>query len=115
MAEKLAIQIDLQTQAPLIEKRGPVQKKEDLYKADSWSYDIDSSGRKVFYVHEGMLVSVLSSREVYMLVDVKNIENDKGWELVMGNINQVELDGGSAEEYYADDQVIVSGGAADIE
>lgn len=106
------ISIKVPTQQPYVKHRGPVQKKEDLINPETWSYDIDKNGNKVFYLYPGLLVSVLSSHDIYMLVDINKVTNPdySGWVLVGSPVSSVILDGGSVTSYYAEDQKIRGGG-----
>lgn len=112
MAVKFTQELEIQTQRPLEYKRGPVQNKADLIKSDSWSHDGD-----VYYVYEGMLVAVISSKDVYMLVDKSKILSPdySGWALVGSGASGMELDGGNASSYYTEDQIINTGGASATE
>ena len=98
--------IEVQTQHPLVAKRGPVATKNDLINRNSWSHDGD-----VFYVYNGMLVSVLSSNDLWMLVDSSKIlEPDfSGWKLI-GSVG-ADIDGGHADEVYSPNQLIQCGDA----
>ena len=104
---QLPINIEVKTQKPLVEKRGPVQTKADLINPNSWSHDGD-----VYYVHEGMLVPVLSSGDVWMLIDKSLILDSRyrGWKL-MGSGGGSNIDGGRADEIYTPDQHVDCGGA----
>lgn len=104
---QLPIDIEVKTQKPLISKRGPVQTKADLINPNSWSHDGDT-----FYVHDGMLVPVLSSGDIWMLIDKTLILDDRyrGWKL-MGSGGGSNIDGGRADEIYSPDQYLDCGGA----
>lgn len=67
--------IQLKLQA-LLDPRGGVDKKAELYDINTWPHDGD-----VIYMKEGMLVTVRSEKSVYMLVDLSKILNTdySGW------------------------------------
>lgn len=110
---KTPITIDVQTQEPLEPKRGPVRTKNELIKADTWSYDVDDQGNKTFYVYAGMPVTVINSQELYMLIDPSKIlEPDySGWAVISGGGGNVIYDGGSARDIYTKEQIMNAGNA----
>ena len=116
MAVKFTQELEIQTQRPLEYKRGPVQTKIDLINPNSWAHEGDE-GDEVYYVYEGMLVAVISSKDVYMLVDKSKILSPdySGWALVGSGASGMELDGGNASSYYTEDQIINTGGASATE
>ena len=65
----------------LLDPRGGVTNKEDLINKETFPYD-----ENTIYMKEGMLVSVSSTREVYMLVSLANIlaADYSGWVKVAG-------------------------------
>lgn len=105
--------IDVKTQRPLIDKRGPVLTKNQLINPETWSYDIDENGNKIFYVYPGMLVPVINSRDVYMLIDPTKIldEDYSGWAVISGSGGNVIYDGGSARDIYTTEQYMDAGNA----
>lgn len=118
MAIKTTNTIEVRTQRPYIVGRGPVKTKETLIDPETWPYDIDDNGNKVFYVYEGMIIPVISSHDIYMLVDPDKILNEdySGWALIaIGNAQGAELDGGSANSFYTEDQKIYGGSASSTE
>lgn len=107
------VSIDVRTQRPLEPKRGPVQTKSDLIKASTWSYD-ENNGTKTFYVYPGMIIPVISSQEIYMLIDpAKILEADfSGWAPISGGGGgNVIYDGGTASSVYLTEQVMNAGNA----
>lgn len=117
MAIKTSNIIEVRTQQPYIKGRGPVKTKEDLIKAETWPHDVDVNGNKIFYVYEGMIVPVISSQDIYMLVDPYKILNPdySGWKLVSVGTQGAEMDGGSANSYYTESQRIYGGNASATE
>jgi hypothetical protein len=109
---KITNGFEIQTEQPLEYKRGPVQNKIDLINPNSWAHEGD-----VYYVYEGMLVPVISSKDIYMLVDKSKILSPdySGWALVGSGSSGMELDGGTAISYYTQDQIINTGGASATE
>ena len=65
----------------LLDPRGGVTNKEELINKETFPYDGDT-----IYMKEGMLVSVSSTREVYMLVSLADIlaKDYSGWVKVAG-------------------------------
>ena len=65
----------------LLDPRGGVTNKEDLINKETFPYD-----ENTIYMKEGMLVSVSSTREVYMLVSLANIlaADYSGWVRIAG-------------------------------
>lgn len=65
----------------LLDPRGGVTNKEELINKETFPYDGDT-----IYMKEGMLVSVSSTREVYMLVSLADIlaADYSGWVKVAG-------------------------------
>lgn len=63
----------------LLDPRQGVENKEDLINKETFPYDGDT-----IYMKEGMLVTVSSTQEVYMLVSLQNILADdySGWKLI---------------------------------
>jgi hypothetical protein len=116
MGVNISTHIITQTTKPLEPKRGPVKTKKDLINPESWAYEIDADGKKIFYVYPGMLVPVLSTKDIYMLIDPEKICEDdySGWVLTGGSANNnIIYDGGSARDNYTDDQVIDAGHASE--
>lgn len=113
---KITNGFEIQTEQPLEYKRGPVQNKIDLINPNSWAHEGDE-GDEVYYVYEGMLVSVISSKDIYMLIDKSKILSPdySGWALVGSGSSGMELDGGTAISYYTHDQIINTGGASATE
>ena len=107
------ISIDVQTQEPFEPKRGPVKHKNDLINPETWSYDIDNAGNKVFYVYPGMIIPVIGTQEIYMLIDPSKILNSdfSGWALVSGGGGNFIYDGGSARDTYSTEQYMNAGNA----
>lgn len=111
--------ITLQAQQ-LLDKRTAVQTKDDLFKINTWPHDGDT-----IYMAEGMRVSIISTGELYMLMDLSQILNKipynydevekknvgGGWKLVTGSGGSGSLDGGRADEIYTNDQIVDCGGA----
>lgn len=117
MAIKTSHNIEVRTQLPYIVGRGPVKTKEALIKAETWPHDIDDEGNKIFYVYEGMIIPVISSQDIYMLVDRDKILDPdySGWKLVSVGTQGAEMDGGSANSYYTESQRIYGGNASATE
>lgn len=65
----------------LLDPRGGVVNKEELINKETFPYDGET-----IYMKEGMLVTVSSTREVYMLVSLDNIlaPDYSGWVCVAG-------------------------------
>lgn len=107
------ISLDVRTQKPLEYKRGPVMSKSDLINSETWSYDVDNNGNKIFYVYPGMIVPVITSREIYMLIDPSKIieEDYSGWSIISGSGGDMIYDGGNALSRYIKEQVLDSGNA----
>lgn len=65
----------------LLDPRGGVINKEELINKETFPYDGDT-----IYMKEGMLVTVSSTREVYMLVNLANIlaPDYSGWVRIAG-------------------------------
>lgn len=112
--------IDVRTQKPLENKRGPVRIVEDLYKLDTWLHDTytddDGNTKNIVYAYNGMVVPVIGTRELWMLVDVDNITSPGSGSWVrIGGIDggggNIIYDGGRAGEIYLDDQVMDAGNA----
>lgn len=105
--------IDVKTQKPLIPSRGPVLSKNQLIQANTWSYDIDQNGNKIFYVYPGMLIPVINSRDVYMLIDPEKIldEDYSGWAVISGVGGDFIYDGGDANDVYLTEQIMDAGTA----
>lgn len=63
----------------LLDPRQGVENKEDLINKETFPYDGDT-----IYMKEGMLVTVSSTQEVYMLISLQNILADdySGWKLI---------------------------------
>lgn len=61
----------------MLDPRGGVEFKSDLINKDTWPHDGDT-----IYMKEGMLVTVRSTREVFMLVSLDKILDPdySGWE-----------------------------------
>lgn len=106
------VSIDVRTQKPLEPKRGPVQNKSQLISADTWSYD-KSGENYTFYVYPGMIIPVISSQEIYMLIDpTKILEKDySGWAPISGGGGSSIYDGGTATSVYLSEQVMNAGNA----
>ena len=118
MAIKTSHNIEVRTQRPYIVGRGPVKTKEALIKTETWPHDIDDDGNKIFYVYEGMIIPVISSQDIYMLVDRDKILDPdySGWALVsLGGSQGAEMDGGSANSFYTENQKIYGGNASSTE
>lgn len=105
----------------LLDKRTAVQTKDDLFNINTWPHD-----GSTIYMAEGICVSVISTGELYMLMDLSQILNripynydevekkniGGGWKLVVGSgSGSGSLDGGRADEIYTNDQLIDCGGA----
>ena len=106
--------INVKTQKPFIEGRGPLMYKRQLIDPESWTYDInEETGEKNFYVHAGMLVSIIESRDIYMLIDPAKIldQNYSGWALMTGGGGNFIYDGGNASSVYINDQIMDAGSA----
>lgn len=105
--------IEVKTQSPLEIKRGPVERKSDLINPETWSYDIDDNGNKVFYVYRGMIVPCIATQDIYMLIDVDKIldESYLGWKLISGGGGNFIYDGGDAQSTYIHEQLIDAGTA----
>lgn len=122
--------IEVRAQKPL-DVRTIVEKREDLYKLNTWPHDtyIDEDGIEHYtiYMKEGMCVTVTGTKDnpvfdLYMLVNIDKIldQNYAGWKFIgsagspgtggampgAGNI-----DGGRADEYYTPGQIINCGNA----
>lgn len=104
---KLPLDIEVRTQRPLESNRGPVQVKSDLINPDTWAHDGD-----IYYVYDGMIVPVLSTGDLWMLIDSSKLLDDRyqGWKLIGGNSGG-NLDGGRADDVYTPSQIISCGGA----
>lgn len=108
--------IEVRTQKPLEAKRGPVQKQSDLYNINTWLTDtyVDRNGKTqhIAYAYNGMVVSVISSRELWMLVDVNKITSVDGW-VRIGGVGDAGIiyDGGRAYEVYLSEQIMDAGDA----
>ena len=73
----------------LLDPRGGVDTKEELINKETFPYDGDT-----IYMKEGMLVTVSSTQEVYMLVSLENIlaTDYSGWKRVdAGAVTPVEI------------------------
>ena len=108
------ISLDVRTQKPLEANRGPVRSKSDLINAETWTYDVDNSGNKIFYVYPGMIIPVINSRDIYMLIDPsKLLEPDySGWSIISGGGgDNIIYDGGNSTSVYLSEQIINAGTA----
>lgn len=72
----------------LLDPRQGVENKEDLINKETFPYDGDA-----IYMKEGMLVTVSSTQEVYMLISLQNIlaEDYSGWKLINSTVELPEL------------------------
>ena len=122
--------IEVRAQKPL-DVRTIVEKREDLYKLNTWPHDtyIDKDGTEHYtiYMKEGMCVTVTGTKDnpvfdLYMLVNIDKIldQNYAGWKFIgsagsPGNGGAMpgvgNIDGGRADEYYTPGQIINCGNA----
>lgn len=110
--------IEIRTQKPLELKRGPVDKPSDLYRLETWLTDTytDDTGKThtIVYAYEGMTVSVISSRELWMLLNPNDITNPDSWVRIGGvgvSDDNIIYDGGRAIESYTEEQKMDAGNA----
>lgn len=108
--------IEVRAQKPLEAKRGPVNQVEELYDINTWAYDEytdnDGSQKYMVYAYNGMVVPVISPRELWMLIDVNNITTPGSWVKIGGTGGgDVIYDGGSARDVYLGEQIIDAGDA----
>lgn len=110
--------IEVRTQKPLEAKRGPVNLQTELYNINTWLSDTytDNNGKtqRVVYAYNGMIVPVISSRELWMLVDINKITSVDGWVRIGGvGVGGADFiyDGGRAAEAYLGEQIMDAGNA----
>ena len=118
--------IEVRAQKPL-DVRTQVTYREDLYKLSSWPHDTfvdeNSEEHHTIYMKEGMVVMVTGDKqnpifEQYVLTDLSKILNSDytGWKYLGssgggGMALTGNIDGGRADEYYTQSQVINCGNA----